>query len=162
MSAGDVYLPPPPPLPPPRSPGSAGSGSFPHRRVPPPPSITTAPGGFGQHSVTGSGTPPAGYSYSYSPSAAHNTPLSPYASAALSPLSQSSSRGNSPMALRAPSGSTMVAEYNPQQWGRGGPTGVQHMPFNRTITVASRALDDSGGKSNIPSCVRFLWETLAH
>jgi hypothetical protein len=141
---GDVYLPPPPP----RSPGSAGSGSFPHRRVPPPPpTITTTLGslGTGQQSSTGSGTSPAAYSYPYSPSAATNTPLSPYASTALSPLSQSNSRGHSPLASRPSTGTTMAVEYNPQQWGRGGPTGVQHRPFN-ALSVASRALDESGGK----------------
>jgi hypothetical protein len=144
MSAGgDGYLPPPPP----RSPGSAGSGSFPHRRVPPPPpTITTALGAPGQQPGSRSGTQAAGYSYPYSPSTALSTPLSPYAPTVLSPLSQSSSRGNSPMTLRPPTGNTMVAEYNPQQWGRGGSTGVQHRPFN-TAAVASRALDESGGKT---------------
>jgi hypothetical protein len=154
-TGGDGYLPPPPP----RSPGSAGSGSFPHRRVPPPPpTITTALGGPGQQPGSRSGTTAASYSYPYSPSTTLNTPSSPCASTVLSPLSQSSTRGDSPRALRPPTGSTMVAEYNPQQWGRGDSIGVQHRPFN-TAPAASRALDESGGMTILSSFSYFFWES---
>jgi len=136
----DVYLPPPPP----RSPGS---GSLPQRRVPGQPLISTTAGfGFQQGQVgIQEGIGPS--SYAYSPQASAHTPLSPYAPAIHSPLSRSNSRGNSPIALRHHIGSAMAAEYNPQQWGSGPVAGVQHRPFNsRTIQVASRALDDSGGR----------------
>lgn len=139
-----LYLPPPPP----RSPGSAGSGSFPqNRRVPPaqPPSIQTTWGGAGPGHRQGTGVG-VGSPYPYSPAVSY-TPLSPYASAAPTTLSQDNSRANSPMALRGPSGNTMVAEYNPQQWQRGGQSGIQFRPFTATtVNVASRAVDDNGGK----------------
>lgn len=138
LSSGHVYLPPPPP----RSPGSAGSGSFPHRRLPEhPPSITTTLGGIGPGYQGPGGSP-----LPYSPSATLTTPLSPYATVP-SPLHQSSSTTNSPMVVRPPTGSTMVAEYNPQQWGRSGQNGGQFRPFNQPLNIAvSRALDENGGK----------------
>jgi hypothetical protein len=163
----NVYLPPPPPPPPPppRSPASAGSGSFPlHRRLPvQPPSIQTALGGA-HHQGTGGGD--GGHSpYPYSPAAALNTPLSPYASPGFPSLSQNSSAASSPMALRpSTAGNTMVAEYNPQQWGRAGvgptPTGVQYRAFNtqRQAIHAPRAVDENGGKPLSPICFLLLWK----
>jgi hypothetical protein len=39
-------------------------------------------------------------------------------------------------------------EYNPQQWARGGPTGVAYRPHaTLTVSAAPRPLDDSGRKS---------------
>jgi hypothetical protein len=40
-------------------------------------------------------------------------------------------------------------EYNPQQWGRGGPTGGAYRPHaTLTVSAAPRQLDDSGRKSH--------------
>jgi hypothetical protein len=57
--------------------------------------------------------------YARSP-VALGSPLSPYP-AGPSPVGQQAA-ASPPMALRGPSG--RVVEYNPQQWGQGGPTGV--------------------------------------
>jgi hypothetical protein len=121
-----------PPPPPPRSPGSANSGSFPHRHVPLQ-SITTSLSGGGQY-------PSASSPYtSYTPTA-----NSPYASASYSPSSYpTGAHTESPRTLRSPSTSM---EYNPQQW-TSQPTGIQFRTrgLGSSLTIpTSRALDDSG------------------
>jgi hypothetical protein len=51
------------------------------------------------------------------------------------------------VAYRNISGGTTM-EYNPQQWARGGPTGVAYRPHaTLTVSAAPRPLDDSGRKS---------------
>src|SRR5579871_4878392 len=110
MSSQDGHLPPPPP-PPPRSGLSAISVPLRRRHgLTQPPTISTT-------SLTGPQASISAWSASTIESA---TPLSPYASN--SPFAQqypALSGGTSPMALRAPA--SMVVEYNPQEWGRGGP-----------------------------------------
>jgi hypothetical protein len=128
MSSQDGHLPPPPP---PRQGPSAASAPLRRRHglAQQPPTISTA-------SLTG---PQAGYSAWSASTIDSATPLSPYASMSYSPFAQhypSLPGGTSPMAVRAPAG--MVMEYNPQEWGRGGPTGGAYRPHASLQAQASR------------------------
>jgi hypothetical protein len=147
------YIPPPPPPHHPgpptqphplRTPVSAGSDYSPLRRGPvSPPSLLTAtlPGFTPVHSQA----PASPYSFRSPVVANSHTPISPHGQPARgSPLSPGTEQ--SPMAYRSTSGSTMM-EYNPQQWGRGGPTGGIYRPHaTLTVSAAPRQLDDSGRK----------------
>ncbi|KAF2276663.1 uncharacterized protein EI97DRAFT_458014 [Westerdykella ornata] len=135
-------LPPPPPPPPPApplhpqaSPGLPGHSSpqqtSPLRRIAvQPPIITTAL------------APPPGPSTLQTPASAISlsVPFSPYAPSpstyAASPVVAS------PMAMRNPSS----LPYNPQQWGRQGPTGGVHVPHSMTQTPSNtgRVLEITG------------------
>lgn len=157
------YIPPPPPplhphpLPqhpgPPaqpyslRTPGSAGSDYSPLRHAPvSPPSLRTATlPGFTPVQTHSPASPYTLHSHlGHSP----NTPLTPHGQLARnSPLSPGTD--HSPIQHRNTSGSTMM-EYNPQQWGRGGPTGGIYRPHaTLTVSAAPRPLDDSGRKYQI-------------
>jgi hypothetical protein len=144
MSSQDGHLPPPPP--PPR-PG-LGAASAPLRRrhgLTQPPTISTA-------SLTGQQTVHSAWSASTVESAA--TPLSPYASTGYSPFAQQRptlSAGTSPMAMRAPA--SMVVEYNPQEWGRGGPTGGAYRPHAPLQPQASREADPMNGTKKSRACM---------
>lgn len=142
-------LPPPPPLPPPsspphlpqapESPGLAGQvraqqQTSPLRRIAvQPPLITTAL------------APPQGHTFAHTPASATSLSV-PFSSYAPSPSTYAASPvPSSPMTMRTPSS----VPYNPQQWGRQGPTGGVHVPHsvNQTPT-ATRGSDMTGMEGN--------------
>jgi len=152
MSSQDGHIPPPPP--PPR-PG-LGAASVPLRRrngLAQPPTISTT-------SLTG---PQASISMWSASTVDSATPLSPYASAGYSPFAQhrpALSGGTSPMALRTPS--SMVVEYNPQEWGRGGPTGGAYRPHAAVQAQASREAADPINGTTILLSPKTLLLTIFH
>ena len=158
VAAGDGssrYLPPPPPPPPGpptiqphsslRSPGSAANGHSTGPVSPSRPDLNTALPGF---TPIHAQAPQSPYTYR-SPIVPANphTPLSPHGQVTLrsSPLSPSADSPS--IAFRSAPGSAMM-EYNPQQWGRGGPIGGAYRPHTTlTVSAAPRQLDESGRKS---------------
>jgi hypothetical protein len=152
MSSQDGHLPPPPP---PRQGPSAASAPLRrcHGLAQQPPTISTV-------SLTG---PQPGISAWSASTVDSATPLSPYASMAYSPFAQhypSLPGGTSPMALRAPAG--MVMEYNPQEWGRGGPTGGVYRPHASLQAQASREVDPLNGRSARFGCEVPVVLTIFH
>jgi hypothetical protein len=150
-------LPPPPPLPPPHphlvqvpdSPGLPGQArvqqqTSPLRRIAvQPPLITTAL------------APPQRTTYLQTPASA--TSLSVPFTSTYTPSSSTYAASpipSSPMTMRTPSS----VPYNPQQWGRQGPTGGVHVPHsvNQTPTSNVRPHEMTGmeGKSD------FLYQSL--
>lgn len=138
MSSEDGRLPPPPPLRSPLSPGLGGPLRDRHGLAQPPTITTALTGPQPTHSAWSAST--------------LDTPYSPYASAGLSPVSQlppSLSGSTSPLALRPPASFRM--EYNPQQWGRGGPSGGEYRPHTR-LAAPSGGADALNGMRSLCEC----------
>lgn len=80
-----------------------------------------------------------GTSFSHTPASTTSLslPFSPYAP---SPSTYASTPLSSPMTIRNPSS----VPYNPQQWGRQGPTGGVHIPHSANPSVAARGIEVTG------------------